>query len=174
MLAPRNLPAIGEYSKIEDLFDKATEKANPPTDGKATSANALQIGPVIINGISKASATDHQPCGAFNQPIPDETPDWHHRTGDGTSYFLQNGYHLTAAYAVAGDIVEGREDYTSSTYYESSYGLCSSPKFRWHGVNDLESDTHRIQNPEPNPEVHNYGWPYFHWPIYVLWWHNNY
>lgn len=70
-------------------------------------------------------------------------------------------------------------EYRKHVTYQSNY--CGSNTFRQHAW-VVDSDTYKIQRysgwtppGEPNPEVHLGGpWPYWVWPAYVLWWHNEF
>lgn len=117
-------------------------------------------------------------CGGnFLDPhIPDPTPTTYN-AGDSLSDTQQilrdNGYHMTSEYASWNGATSQPYDFTKVVPSSDYGGLCDGGAFRDHaGINHNFSYT--VQNEEPNPEVLSYLWPYSHWGVYVLWWHDNY
>lgn len=166
-------PDVGDYGKIESFFAKATKNAKQQSNGKTESSGGTGIGTVRIGKkvLAAVGWPIYGPCGGFGTPIPDVSYSWEYRnTGDAVTYFINNGYHVTASYVH--NSRSDRKDYTKGRKYRSEYGTCSSPRFRDHGVDHLGSDTYQVQiGGEPNPEIHTYVWPYLTWPAYVAWWH---
>ena len=114
------------------------------------------------------------PCGTEQYPVPNFNPArLPYTVSNGAeAYLLGAGYHRTVFYARRID-----HDYTLGTDYESDYGYCPSPAFRFHAViYDTNPNKYWLQRNEPNPEVHTYSSPYgfilrVKWIRYVHWWH---
>lgn len=116
-------------------------------------------------------------CGDWYNPIPSCSP----RRYFSTSYNLEQSlvgmdFHKTVEYACEPYCQNTATfewvDFTKPVSSESGYGICESPKFRYHGRIESQT-TYSVQYGEPNPEVFSYEWPYPAWGVYVKWWHEN-
>ncbi len=119
--------------------------------------------------------SEYQPCGVKDHPVPDSSPAREYYTSENSQKALLDlGFHHTASYA-CGEYGKNcsDKDFTRGRDYYGDYGYCDSPIFRDHGYIGGEGE-YSIQCGEPNPEIHNYEWPYITWPIYVDWWHAKY
>ena len=150
---------LEDYPAVEKFFREVTLNLN----------TAGQIGEV---GEAKRGVN---PCGNWDTPIPNYTPSRPtFSSSDPHQTLINLGFHQTASYACGGSIYYScDEDYTRGRSYTSSYGTCSSPRFRDHG-RVASSTIYSIQYGEPNPEILGYSWPYWNWGAYVYWWHENY
>ena len=119
--------------------------------------------------------SEHHPCGTKENPVPDFSPlRKYYKSENPEKSLLDMGFHHTSPYA-CGEYKKdcSKVDFTRGRDYSGPYGYCDSPIFRDQGI--IESkDTFSIQYGEPNPEIHEYNWPYLFWPVYVNWWHENY
>ena len=117
----------------------------------------------------KAGAT--HACGTFDNPVPSSagarfSQGTYKTRGEAIDRLLKLGFHKTSSYV-------GTNDYTRGRSYRSTWGNCSSPRFRDHGTISSSSSKYQplIQYGECNPELFSYSWPYWNWGAYCLWWH---
>ncbi len=158
--------------RLNDLASKAAvaRKLSGTTEAKPKGSGL--DGGAVINEVPGVS-----PCGEYAHPIPVNAPGRSTVTATNIeTYFRNNNYHPTAFYACGASFVGGYEcdsDWTKGrSYTTSTYGTCSSPRFRDQGY-ETGTTTGWIQRGEPNPEVDAYLWPYWNWGSYVRWWHSN-
>lgn len=131
---------------------------------------ATQVDRAVSGGyIAPLKAGSTNACGTFDNPVPLTAAPWstvgvfRNRT-DAGNYLVRLGFHSTAWYV-------GTSDYTRGRSYSSRWGVCSSPRFRDHGLVSSRFEA-RVQLGECNPEVFSYSWPYWNWPSYCNWWHS--
>jgi hypothetical protein len=147
--------SMDRYPRLERFFEFASEHQK--------------------NGVGEETVLKSvNPCGDWNNPIPNFTPSWISFTHSNPRTMLANlGFHNTAGYACSGGLWPCQDDFTRGRSYTSSHGTCASPRFRDHG-RVTGATSFRIQYGECNPEVHSYSWPYWNWPAYCRWWHQTY
>ncbi len=131
--------------------------------------------------------TLYHKCGAWSNPIPNHTPPRDHFPvpwpWTPAQWLIGLGYHKTAYYACNFNDANCATDYTQSR----SYNNCPVPScFRNHGKSNGNyfwvpipggkawRQGYSVQFGEPNPEIHQYLWPYWDWGAYVWWWHTTY
>jgi hypothetical protein len=148
-----------KYQKVDKFFKDQSAKLK----NKKVSAQNFAV----------AAASSVNPCGDWNTPIPNYTPGktWYN-SSNGRSTLLNMGFHYTYFYAG-----QDGNNYTKWASYDSGYGHCNYPYFRWEGIVGFKNGVagFAIQATEPNPEVLDvYPWPYWNWGTYVAWWHSTY
>jgi len=164
-------PRVAQLNELASDVQDARKRSRTSTLEPAP--NVPQGGGVSINTVPGVS-----PCGEYAHPIPVNAPARvrYNLTSSIETWFGNQGYHPTAAYACGASILGGYNcdtDWTKGTSYTTStYGTCSAPRFRNQGV-ETAANSGWVQYGEPNPEVDAYVWPYWNWSAYVSWWHQN-
>lgn len=147
--------SLESFPLVEEMMEAS------PSQDKETRNDEIPLAKAGVNA-----------CGDKKHPVPSKSPTRHQKKSSNPHAALRKaGFHRTAGYACGARGYKCASDYTQGRGISTKYGYCKSPRFRNQGY-VTGKKTYWIQYGEPNPEIHNYSWPYLTWGAYVKWWHD--
>lgn len=168
--------ADAQNEAVERLLSKKDESLTIDVAGRENLEHFLGLAQEANDALARgylppAKAGSTNACGTFDNPVPKVAGPRYSQglfktRADAAAKLVGLGFHSTAWYV-------NTPDYTRGRSYVSTWGTCSSPRFRDQGTINTNGSKYeaKIQYGECNPEVFSYSWPYWNWGAYCAWWH---